>query len=133
MRKRTTAGLIGIAGLIATAGLSIAHDEDWRKLADSLPAVEGDIYRLGDRVERDGGFDALNMVCYSQFPLNTFGLGSTAGNDCWGYVSGSGREYGIMGLSNGYGFVEVTDPWDAHNTIRGIIDPTSALPLAGKA
>lgn len=32
-----------------------------------------------------------------------------------------------------WAFVEVTDPWDAHSTIRGIIDPTSALPLAGKA
>ncbi|MEQ1895295.1 MAG: choice-of-anchor B family protein, partial [Planctomycetota bacterium] len=31
-------------------------------------------------------------------------------NDCWGYTSPSGREYAIIGLSNGTGFVEVTDP-----------------------
>ncbi|MFG0307350.1 MAG: choice-of-anchor B family protein [Phycisphaerales bacterium JB040] len=113
MRARTTAGLIGVAGLVAAAGLVIAHDEDWRKLADRVPAVEGDVYRLGDRVTRDDTFDSLNMVCYSWFPLNTFGLGSSNGTDIWGYTSPSGREYAIMCLGNGYGFVEVTDPVNA--------------------
>ncbi len=32
-----------------------------------------------------------------------------------------------------WSFVEVTDPWDAHVTIRGVIDPTTAPPMAGKA
>ncbi len=31
-----------------------------------------------------------------------------------------------------WAFIEVTDPWDAHAAIRGLLDPTSALP-AGKA
>ncbi len=31
-------------------------------------------------------------------------------NDIWGYVSPSGREYAIIGLSRGTGYVEVTDP-----------------------
>jgi len=37
-------------------------------------------------------------------------LGATFMEDCWGYVSQSGREYAILGLSQGTGFVEVTDP-----------------------
>lgn len=31
-------------------------------------------------------------------------------NDVWGYVSPSGREYGILGLLEGTGFIEVSDP-----------------------
>jgi len=119
MRARTTAGLIGVAGLVAAAGFVIAHDEDWRKLADRVPAVEGDVYRLGDPVTRDNSFDSLNMVCYANFPLNTFGLNSSNGTDVWGYTSLSGREYAIMCLGNGYGFVEVTDP--ANSQIVAVI------------
>ena len=31
-------------------------------------------------------------------------------SNCWGYTSPSGREYALMGLNGGTGFVEVTDP-----------------------
>ena len=92
------------------AGLASGHDEDWRKLLDKMPAFEGPIWHLGDRVTRDGAFDAMGVTCLSQIPLNNFSAGSSYGNDCWGYVSPSGREYAIMGLYNGYGFVEITDP-----------------------
>lgn len=37
-------------------------------------------------------------------------IGATAGNDCWGYVSPSGREYAMMGTNNRTAFVEVTNP-----------------------
>lgn len=37
-------------------------------------------------------------------------FGSSGGNDCWGYVSPSGREYALMGLRNQVAFVEITDP-----------------------
>lgn len=43
-----------------------------------------------------------------QITLATFG--SSAGNDCWGYVSPSGREYAIAGLNNKIAFVEITNP-----------------------
>jgi choice-of-anchor B domain-containing protein len=44
------------------------------------------------------------------FNIEPAGLGATAGNDCWGYVSPSGREYAIVGLNNRVAFVEVTNP-----------------------
>ncbi|MFM9872332.1 MAG: choice-of-anchor B family protein [Fimbriimonadaceae bacterium] len=44
----------------------------------------------------------------SHIGLATFGASS--GNDCWGYVSPSGREYAIMGLNNMVAYIEVTDP-----------------------
>lgn len=37
-------------------------------------------------------------------------LGSSSGNDCWGYVSPSGREYAFMGLYHHVAIVEITDP-----------------------
>lgn len=45
---------------------------------------------------------------HSNLNLAAFGAGS--GNDCWGYVSPSGREYAIMGLNNQVAFVEITNP-----------------------
>lgn len=44
----------------------------------------------------------------SRISLTTFG--ANRGNGCWGYVSPSGREYALMGLSNKVAFVEITDP-----------------------
>lgn len=50
----------------------------------------------------------LGVTQIKNIPLSTFGAG--AGNDCWGYVSPSGREYAIMGMNNRVGFVEITNP-----------------------
>ena len=52
-----------------------------------------------------------NMTLLANIPLNNFpGVNVNSGNDCWGYVSPSGREYAIMGVEGGFGFVEITDP-----------------------
>ena len=109
--SRTGVLSVTIAGLSLVAGLAIAHDPDLRKLEDKQPPVFGDIYRLGDPLPRSGGFDASGMTLLSQVPLNNFpGVARASGNDCWGYVSPSGREYAIMGLQGGFGFVEITNP-----------------------
>jgi choice-of-anchor B domain-containing protein len=55
-----------------------------------------------------GQLPNVGVVQYSQISLATFGAG--AGNDCWGYVSPSGREYALVGLNNRVGFVEITNP-----------------------
>ena len=54
------------------------------------------------------GFPAENVSLYSH--LTPADLGAAFAEDCWGYVSKSGREYAIIGLSTGTGFVEITDP-----------------------
>ena len=54
------------------------------------------------------GYPAENVVLRSHLPTADFG--ASFAEDCWGYVSDSGREYAIIGLSNGTGFVEITDP-----------------------
>ncbi len=55
-------------------------------------------------------FPRNNIEPLAWLPLDRFEGDHSAGNDCWGYVSPSGREYAIMGLEKGFGFVEVTDP-----------------------
>ncbi|MCH8260998.1 MAG: choice-of-anchor B family protein [Planctomycetes bacterium] len=54
------------------------------------------------------GFPAENVSLYSHLTLAD--LNAEFAEDCWGYVSPSGREYAIIGLSQGPGFVEITDP-----------------------
>lgn len=55
-------------------------------------------------------FPKRNTELLAWLPLDRFEGEHGAGNDCWGYVSPSGREYAIMGLEKGFGFVEITDP-----------------------
>jgi choice-of-anchor B domain-containing protein len=102
----TACALAGSIGSIANA-----HDDDIRKILDQQPAVFGDIWTQGMPVARGGGFDSSNMTLLAHLPLNNFApLVRGSGNDCWGYVSPSGREYAIMGVEGGYAFVEITNP-----------------------
>ncbi|MDF1808333.1 MAG: choice-of-anchor B family protein [Phycisphaerales bacterium] len=100
------------SAILACAGSATnAHDDDVRKILDNQPPVYGEIWTQGMATPRSGGFDSSNVTLLSQIPLNNFsGVNTASGNDCWGYVSSSGREYAIMGLEGGYGFVEITNP-----------------------
>ena len=53
---------------------------------------------------------AEGVLILGHLPLNAFPGNNSIGNDCWGYVSPSGREYALMGLENGIAVVEITDP-----------------------
>jgi choice-of-anchor B domain-containing protein len=55
-------------------------------------------------------FTSSNVHLLGWVPLSELSALSTSGNDCWGYTSPLGREYAIIGTSDGTGFVEVTDP-----------------------
>ncbi len=56
------------------------------------------------------GVDASGVTLLSHVPIADFGGGSSGSNDCWGYVSPSGREYALIGNYNGVGIAEVTNP-----------------------
>jgi choice-of-anchor B domain-containing protein len=79
-----------------------------------------------------GGFDVLNMIVRSRVTPQSFSTNTTCAvsatnvcaNDVWGYVSPSGREYGILGLRVGTGVVDVTDP-DAPVIVGAIPDASS--------
>jgi choice-of-anchor B domain-containing protein len=118
----------GICLLILTP-LALAHQDD-PKEKDRVPPYRGPAYQLPPRApsplatSRRGGlpdtqestagmqgdFAASGITLRGWISLPEFAPQIASGNDCWGYVSPSGREYALMGLSHGTGFVEVTDP-----------------------
>jgi len=119
---------VAVPSLLAvTAGVAAAAagtpppgpDEDVYKFIKGQGAVSA----FGDTGAR-GGFDAENITLRAWLDLPAFPGGSRSGNNCWGYVSPSGREYAIMGLERGFGFVEVTDP-DNPVIVGVITGPTS--------
>lgn len=114
----------GTCGLVTLAvSTAIAHEDDW-KLKLLEPAVLAEPYRAIEGGVAGETFEAQNTLLQSWLPLAEFSTGATSGNDCWGYVSASGREYAFIGLSNGTGIAEVTNPADAQ-VIGFIPGPTS--------
>jgi choice-of-anchor B domain-containing protein len=107
LRCNLTSPLLGCL-LIATAASALAHENDPKEL-DMDPPYEGPGWR-----EATGGlagnYDSSGMTLRSWITISELDNGSNAGNDCWGYVSETGREYAIIGLSSGTSFVEITNP-----------------------
>ena len=60
--------------------------------------------------QANGQFPSENVTLLSHILPGEFPGAPTRGNDCWGYLSESGREYALMGMRNGMAVVEVTDP-----------------------
>jgi choice-of-anchor B domain-containing protein len=54
-----------------------------------------------------GSYPCASVDLLELVPLAT--LGAASANDLWGWSSG-GREFALVGLDNGTGFVEITDP-----------------------
>ena len=78
--------------LEAPAKLSVA-------LKTHIPCVAGDA----------GGYPCQDIDLMSFMPLSTIGGGD--GNDLWGWTDPlTGKEYALMGRSNGTAFVDITDP-----------------------
>lgn len=119
MKMRLTLSLVAFGTVVAVA---FAHVDD-PKVRDAQPAIPGPIYRASEGGTA-GAFDANGILLKSWIPLNNFSGSPANGNDCWGYVSPSGREYAIMGLNVGTAFVEVTDPANAQ-IVGQITGPTS--------
>jgi choice-of-anchor B domain-containing protein len=102
--------VVAIAAAIGFAWPAIAHEDDPKGKVPHEP-VYGPIWTEGGVASTS--FESAGVSLKSWIPLNQFNLGgatNTSGNDCWGYVSPAGREYAIMGCSDGTGFVEITDP-----------------------
>ena len=114
-RSPIRTGLLAAATLASIVGAALAHEGDL-KLRDYKGAVDAPVWRADDAsasVQAATSFRADGVRLMSWFPVTAFNSANTSGNDVWGYVSPSGREYALMGLSNGTGFVEVTNPGSA--------------------
>lgn len=129
MRKNRTRAVrlaAAVAASAVVAGLATAHPDD-PKVRDRLPKYAGPGYQAsidGPVGNAPVGFPSDGILLRSWLTLDDLSSGADNANDCWGYVSGSGREYAIIGLSNGTAFVEVTDP-DAPSFIQHMSGPNS--------
>ncbi len=102
--------------------LFLFHEDD-PKILDRQPPVVSPSFRA---IEQRGAppFTSLNVTLASWLPLAEFGANHTSGADCWGYTSPSGREYALIGLSHGTGFVEISNP-DNAQVIEVLPSPVS--------
>ncbi|MHC5026676.1 MAG: choice-of-anchor B family protein [Planctomycetota bacterium] len=101
------------AAVLGVASLVIGHTDD-PKVRDMEPAYQGPGYRAGDGgVAGGGGFTSQGMALMSWLTVPELSPSMTWASDCWGYTSPSGREYALIGLSDGTAFVEITDPGNA--------------------
>ncbi|MCA9284548.1 MAG: choice-of-anchor B family protein [Phycisphaerales bacterium] len=117
------AAVSGLAFVLASPLVVFAHTDD-PKEKDRMPPYEGPGYRAAEGgVASLEDFAADGVILLSWLPLNELGGGSS-GNDCWGYVAPSGREYALIGTSTGTAFVEVTDPSNAQLVVA-MPGPTS--------
>ena len=92
---------------------ALAHQDD-PKLRDRQPPVQADAFRADlDKADHvRGAFESDGIMMLSWLSLSALG-GYQSGNDCWGYVSPSGREYALMGVNSATIFVDVTVPGNA--------------------
>lgn len=110
----STTSRMFVGALLVSVGAAIAHVDD-PKARDWEPPFVGPPWRLADQPVAEGGvagseFTSSGVDLLSWFPATAFPGGNVSGNDCWGYVSPSGREYAIVGLSHGTGIVDITEP-----------------------
>ncbi len=105
---------LSVSAALAASVMAIAHEGDL-KLRDWKGPVKAEAYRVDDPVSSKAAvtFRSNGVRLMSWLPLASMNASATSGNDVWGYVSPSGREYAIMGLSSGTAFVEVTNPGNA--------------------
>lgn len=103
--------IVGVAGPMQHVA---AHDDG--KEAENHARYEGPGYTRASGGVPAVDFDAQGVTLQAWLPLGEFdshiGTTATRANDVWGYVSPTGREYAILGLSRGVGFVDVSNPTD---------------------
>ena len=109
----SSSSTLALLALIAVPSLALAHDGDDKRIDPKL-VWHGPAYRR-DRDGSDPGakFGSIGITLMSWIPLDQFAPDIHNANSGWGYTAPSGREYAIIGLSIGTGFVEVTNPGNA--------------------
>jgi len=94
-------------GLFCIATL-FAHDDLFEE--DRQPPYVGPGMLNPDTGRAILNFPAENVTLLAWLPIPDLDPTAFAANDCWGYVSPSGREYALIGTSGATNFVDVTNP-----------------------
>ncbi|MBM4055479.1 MAG: choice-of-anchor B family protein [Planctomycetes bacterium] len=55
-------------------------------------------------------YESENIILRSHIPLDDLPTNPESASDCWGYVSGTGREYALLVARDALVIVEITDP-----------------------
>ena len=135
MKNRGTDGWVVWGAVGAAATLAAASGAAWGqarvpgvdmpdvyKVLESSPSYRGSGI-VGRAMGPDGsareGFASENMTLLSWLAFDDFPTDPDRGSSCWGYVSPSGREYALYGMSTGTAFVDITDP--VNPVIVGVI------------
>lgn len=118
--------------LIATPLLAAAHDDD-PKILDREAANNGPGFRTSlsngvgpvpvGQFSANAGFPASGVSLLAWVTLGQID-GAASGNDCWGYTSPSGKEYAIIGTSEGTAFFDISNPGNPQQ-VGYINGPTS--------
>jgi choice-of-anchor B domain-containing protein len=107
LRLKTVAATAAAACLLSLPYPGHAHDE--KETEGGAPGIQ---HRLGPAVcvnGTAGDFPCRRVDLLSAVPVAD--MGSEQANDIWGWTDpATGREYALVGLVNGVGFVDVTDP-----------------------
>lgn len=105
---RFSARLIVIAIVAAPAVIAHAHPDDPKERDYEPPYVRPT--GAGLRGTFTENFDSNGITLQSWLTVGELSAVANGGADCWGHVSGSGREYAIVGLTNCVTFVDMTNP-----------------------
>ncbi len=79
-----------------------------KRLSGIATAAAVGVLMVGAALPAAAQYESYKIDLLSQVEPNE--VGSSEGNDCWGYTSSTGREYALMGFNNKLAVVEVTDP-----------------------
>jgi choice-of-anchor B domain-containing protein len=138
---------LALLSVVSLAAVALAHDDDpkilhllppWsgpghvpgsvlnNLLATTPGTPGGTMFGLGDETGTGSiTFPRKGVQLLSWLPPEWIDPNSRGANDCWGYVSPSGREYAIIGLQMSTAFVEITDP--SAPKVVGVIPSTGSL------
>ena len=103
--SRVVAGCTATVVTLAIGTSLFAHEDD-PKANSLIPRYVGPGWRAaldGPVSQGAGGFESFGIDLGSWLPIDDFGGNHGNGNDIWGYVSASGREYALLGLECGTG------------------------------
>jgi len=138
--RRSSAGRVAFAAAalslahIATGALPTAsalHEDDPKVLDRKAPIAGTGILRGAASgggptvLAGSGPFDANGISLSAWLTTSDLGQAGENGNDCWGYVSPSGREYAIICTTSATVVVEVTNP--TAPTVVGTVDGPNSL------
>lgn len=110
--------VVSAASVVTLTSYLLAHDQ--LDFQGTFPAPSVSTNGSGSVEFASNGITLLSWLTIPDLDSN-----ASEGNDCWGYTSPSGRDYGIIGTNTSTCFVDLTDPGSPVllNTIAG---PTSS-------